>query len=921
MQIAKTATTDVTTSFAPAAKPNVLVSHRRSASEVYTGNQAALRRLSSTTPHLQCKLQIGAVNDPLEAEADRVADQVMRMPDPSVFVAFAAPQISRKCSKCEEEDKKLQAKPNGQTSLGSEAPPIVHVVLRSPGQPLEGALRKDFEHRFGQDFSDVRIYSDATAAESARSIGALAYTAGPNIAFASGQFQPGTDSGRRLLAHELAHVVQQTGKAPPPGGTPLVQRYGQYPSCTDRDHLIPYVWKGMPRAFEFMKSAIALASATPLTPATSALITTFFGTDSLLPANLALINQNLLKVQASLNSVMFHCSKKGGSVDSGAVACIGQDAGTSPDGNRDVTLCFDANTIPIWADVDANAYTLIHENAHRALQETYGHAWEGRFNNCGSGPPVGKLYQDNPSSYGCFAYEAFNLASAAAPAPAPPAVPAPRPQPKLAIGAVDDPLEAEADRVADQVMRMPDPAFSVSNSTPQISRVCAACEEENGKNIQKMSDGQATSASVAPPGVHEVINSSGEPLDQATRAFFEPRFGRTFSNVRVHSDAAAARSARSINALAYAAGKHLAFAPGQFTPQTPQGKQLLAHELAHVAQQAAAAAAPIRRQANKVPEMDAKLKAALEAKDPDWKTAALVLNGYSPDDILLRLAALTPAQRASIHAAAIAPNSGVGPDSNIAELTAPELQGTTAQAHFYAKDNFDNRFDGIADPTAKTVTLVFRVKFEFMDGIRFGAAQPGAAGWEQETVQGKEQFKIDFKNVVQNTWSNKGTLSPKCAIAGVAQMSTQVIVVVVDSDPHTTFLVGNLGSVDAAVSGNRGQLDVSGNSPEPKTGQLPASGGQPATSITTTQVASAHEFGHAIGLPHVHCAGGGVCYGVTPQERQDVMGAGGLVQVVSQNGAVTHDDFVPFERIATRWGKDAAGAQQNCNVWKATQGS
>jgi hypothetical protein len=487
---------------------------------------------------------------------------------------------------------------------------------------------------------------------------------------------------------------------------------------------------------------------------------------------------------------------------------------------------------------------------------------------------------------------------------------------KLEVGAVDDPLEAEADRVADQVMRMPDPALSVSNSTPQISRKCAACEEEDEKKVHMKSDGQAQAESVAPPSVHEAIQSSGQPLDAATRAFFEPRFGRAFSSVRVHTDEAAAQSARSINALAYATGEHLAFAPGQYAPQTRQGKQLLAHELAHVAQQGAAA--PIRRQADKVPEMDAKLKAALDAPTPDWKAAALVLNGYSPDDILARLGPLTPAQRASIHAAAIAPNSGVGPDSNVAELTAPELSGTTAQAHFYTRDNFDNRFDGIADPTAKTVTLVFRVKFEFMDGIRFGATPAGAPGWEQETAQGKEQFKTDFKNVVQSTWSNKGTLTPQCPIAGVSQMSTQVVVVVVENDPHTTFTVGNLGSVDAAVSGNRGQLDVSGNAPEPKTGTLPATGGQPATPITTLQVASAHEFGHAIGLPHVHCAGGGTCYGVTPQERWDVMGAGGVVQVVSQNGAVTHDDFIPFERIATRWGKDAAGAQQNCNVWKAT---
>jgi len=164
----------------------------------------------------------------------------------------------------------------------------------------------------------------------------------------------------------------------------------------------------------------------------------------------------------------------------------------------------------------------------------------------------------------------------------------PRVHCKLEVGAVDDPLEAEADRVADQVMRMSDPDLSVSNSTAQISRKCAACEEEDEKKVHKKSNGRALAESVAPPSVDAAIQSSGQPLDAATRAFFEPRFGRAFGNVRVHTDAAAAHSARSINALAYAAGEHLAFAPGQYAPQTRQGKQLLAHELAHVAQQGAA---------------------------------------------------------------------------------------------------------------------------------------------------------------------------------------------------------------------------------------------------------------------------------------------------------------------------------------------
>ncbi len=89
----------------------------------------------------------------------------------------------------------------------------------------------------------------------------------------------------------------------------------------------------------------------------------------------------------------------------------------------------------------------------------------------------------------------------------------------------------------------------------------------------------------APPIVHEVLRSQGQPLVPETRAFMEPRFGHDFSRVRVHTDARAVESAYSINALAYALGEHIVFDTGQYAPGTAQGKKLLAHELAHTVQQ------------------------------------------------------------------------------------------------------------------------------------------------------------------------------------------------------------------------------------------------------------------------------------------------------------------------------------------------
>jgi hypothetical protein len=92
-------------------------------------------------------------------------------------------------------------------------PPVVHDVLRSPGQPLDAATRAHMEPRFGCDFSRVRVHTDARAAESARAVHALAYTVGRDVVFGPGQYAPGTQVGRRLLAHELAHTVQQRGAA------------------------------------------------------------------------------------------------------------------------------------------------------------------------------------------------------------------------------------------------------------------------------------------------------------------------------------------------------------------------------------------------------------------------------------------------------------------------------------------------------------------------------------------------------------------------------------------------------------------------------------------------------------------------------------------------------------------------------------
>jgi hypothetical protein len=103
----------------------------------------------------------------------------------------------------------LQRKAEGSKPLAG-IPPVVHEVLKSPGQPLEPGIRAFMEQRFRHDFSLVRVHTDAKAIESARAVNAKAYTIGRNMVFGAGYYEPGISTGQRLLAHELAHVVQQT---------------------------------------------------------------------------------------------------------------------------------------------------------------------------------------------------------------------------------------------------------------------------------------------------------------------------------------------------------------------------------------------------------------------------------------------------------------------------------------------------------------------------------------------------------------------------------------------------------------------------------------------------------------------------------------------------------------------------------------
>src|SRR5829696_191724 len=217
------------------------------------GNHAVQRLIHS--PYIQAKLQVSEPGDEHEREADHMADTVMRMPEPE----SSKPPIISPVTQPEEEEKVVATKSKGGVPLAvredddkeekvarkteedkSEDEEHVHLKadgaathipgstanhiasMNGPGSPLPNSTRAFFEPRFGADFSHVRVHTDSAAAESNKSINARAFTVGPNIAFAPGQYAPDSVRGRQLLAHELTHVVQQSHKV-----TPMIQRWGE----------------------------------------------------------------------------------------------------------------------------------------------------------------------------------------------------------------------------------------------------------------------------------------------------------------------------------------------------------------------------------------------------------------------------------------------------------------------------------------------------------------------------------------------------------------------------------------------------------------------------------------------------------------------------------------------------------------------
>lgn len=214
---------------------------RQSSSAAF--NPIALLCQSTERDHPQAKLKVGRPGDIYEKEADRISEQVMSMSESvaqrqsveeeePVQAQPLAEQITPIVQRqAEEEEESLQEKSllqrqteeeeeeePLQTKRSGESIPLVSSnmqdriqSLKGGGQPLSESSRGFFEQRFGRDFRNVRVHTDSSAAQTAKAVQAKAFTVGNDIVFGAGQYAPGMPEGRRVLAHELVHTIQQTG--------------------------------------------------------------------------------------------------------------------------------------------------------------------------------------------------------------------------------------------------------------------------------------------------------------------------------------------------------------------------------------------------------------------------------------------------------------------------------------------------------------------------------------------------------------------------------------------------------------------------------------------------------------------------------------------------------------------------------------
>jgi len=433
----------------------------------------------------------------------------------------------------EEKKKKVQRRAIGETS--SVIPRSVESILGSPGRPLDTDTRATMESRFDRSFAAVRVHTDSHAAASARAIDAAAYTSGTHIVFGAGRFEPGTTSGRHLLAHELAHVIQQRN------GTALPSGVG--PANDDHE-----------RAADRIADAVAAQGPVFAPP------------PAIVPTAERLVRRKR------------------------------EDDAPASTATEPPRFIVDDNEVPAAGQMRRGAFV---DELDAAICATSREEMS-RLGRSTEGCPLLEQWRPRIRAMGTRQLEVSLRRWVAGEAP---------------VRTARDYIPRVAQRLAQSIQ--------VWGATGRIAGIPPDLMELLGGGKIKVGVGsllrgaigglfrKARDGAPAPAGAAPVALAEGRPLDAGVASRMGAAFGRDFSNVRIHTDAIAAQAATRQNARAFTLGNEIAFARGEYAPGTIVGDALLAHELAHVAQQDVArqdgAAGPLSKseEASGVLERDA----------------------------------------------------------------------------------------------------------------------------------------------------------------------------------------------------------------------------------------------------------------------------------------------------------------------------
>jgi hypothetical protein len=365
--------------------------------------------------------------------------------------------------------------------------------------------------------------------------------------------------------------------------------------------------------------------------------------------------------------------------------------------------------------------------------------------------------------------------------------------------------------------------------------------------------------SSSPSIVDDVLSSPGQPLDAGTREWIEPRFGHDFSNVRVHTDARAAKSAQAVNAQAYTVGRDVVFGAGQYAPQTSAGQQLIAHELTHVSQQSASSSSQLIRMG----EPDSAAEEEADHVSTEVMRGGTLSGGPSPQSVSL--------QRQATGAAPQPTSPATSPQANPQPAPSAPDRSSTSNIRLGGSGNFDAELDRRAALNAQRrtanepcrVTLTVRVRLNFTD-------TETPSRW---TPAEQTRWQNEYIRAVTDRWSFRFLLAPAQACATEpCQVAAAVLhVEPVTSSPHQTVNV----LYDRSPEGRGSPSELYRSSVE-----------RPGRDLRSNQILATHEVGHMLGLPHVHCnTNDDNCYGTNREESADVMGRGEIV---------TERDYLPF---------------------------